>query len=253
MLTPKKYKTPVSTYTDSYRPPCSVKKTFQQLFPQKLYGDNKFVTQGLTVPQLQNPASRVHPECPINVSLQEYYRNTVATCWPGKCCLTRSEEKYNPIFVNNDKYNTWRTTPSTAWIKHPYYHPLLKKGTRMEAFLHSIPGPYIPKLTCLNQFERDVATSMMHRLQWQSPSLQPLYTIAGRGPFQGYYSPSSGHYYCMQGMDYHADGASALREHLYDLQDRVVRWDTSHFMKLGVQRGSYTIQPEFASEALCHP
>ncbi|NXV82037.1 SMRP1 protein, partial [Atlantisia rogersi] len=180
---------------------------------------------GLTLPQLQNPASRAHPEYPINVSMQEYYRNTTAACWPEKYCLTRSEEKYNPIFVSNDKYITWTTTPSkgTEWIKHSYYHPLLNKGTRMEAFLHSIPGPYIPKNTCLNQFERDVATSMMHRLQWQSPSLQPLYTVAGRGPFQGYYSPSSGHYYCLQGMDCYADGTSAVREHLYELQDRAVR------------------------------
>lgn len=41
----KKHKTPVSTYTDSYRPPCSVKKTIREQAPQELWKENKFVTQ----------------------------------------------------------------------------------------------------------------------------------------------------------------------------------------------------------------
>lgn len=41
----KKHKTPISTYTDSYRPPCSVKKTIQEQGAQQLWKENKFVTK----------------------------------------------------------------------------------------------------------------------------------------------------------------------------------------------------------------
>lgn len=38
-------------------------------------------------------------------------------------------EKHNPVFVNEDKYVTWRTGPynSAAWNKHSSYLPLLPK------------------------------------------------------------------------------------------------------------------------------
>lgn len=38
-------------------------------------------------------------------------------------------EKYNPVFVNEDKYVIWRTGPynSAAWNKHSSYLPLLPK------------------------------------------------------------------------------------------------------------------------------
>lgn len=41
----KAYKTPVSTYTDSYRPPCSVKKAQKNYRLEPLWRENKFVTQ----------------------------------------------------------------------------------------------------------------------------------------------------------------------------------------------------------------
>ncbi|XP_075383589.1 sperm microtubule inner protein 6 [Mycteria americana] len=272
----KKHKTPISTYTDSYRPPCSVKKTIREQAPQQLWKENKFVTQGLRMPPVQNPASQGQPELLIKAAMQEYYRNTIdlAAYWPEKHWLARSEEKYNPVFVNENKYITWRKGPynSTAWNKHSSYLPLLPKETRMETFLHSIPMQYPLKPTCLNQYEKEVVTDMLHRL--------PVYTMTGRGLFQGYYSPCSGRYYCLQGMDYYADEASAIRSHLHTLGERAVRsipccsysptamlctsthrpqpsfpyrsprWDTSHFKSIGgVQRGSYTIHPEFVSEA----
>ncbi|KAM9588568.1 sperm microtubule inner protein 6 [Morphnus guianensis] len=276
----KKHKTPVSTYTDSYRPPCSVKKTIQEQAPQELWKENKFVTQGLTMPPVQNPVSQGRPKQLIKAAMQEYYRNTIdpAAYWPEKYWLARFEEKYNPVFVNEDKYVTWRTGPynSAAWNKHSSYLPLLPKVTRMETFLHSIPVPYPPKPICLNQFEQEVITNVLHRL--------PVYTVTGRGPFQGYYSPCSGRHYCLRGMDYYVDGGPAIRRHLHTLGERAVRsipccsyspramfhtathrpqpssphkslrWDTSPFKKTGgVQRGSYTIHPEFMSEAYSAP
>lgn len=41
----QKYKTPVSTYTDSYRPPCTLKKSIHEKAPLQLWKENKFVTQ----------------------------------------------------------------------------------------------------------------------------------------------------------------------------------------------------------------
>ncbi|KAM7077758.1 LOW QUALITY PROTEIN: sperm microtubule inner protein 6 [Ciconia maguari] len=237
------------------------------------------------------------------------------------------------IFVNKDKYITWRMGPynSTAWNKHSSYLPLLPKETRMETFLHSIPMPCHHVLTCLHKSIQEVAADMLHRLSRLLPlSLQPVYTVMGWGPFQGYYSPCSGCHYSL-GMDYYIDGAPTTRRHRHKLAERAVRsilccsyspramvcssmhhpklsslytsprtnrerwvphrcpyarasvrcfsrssplrnsqicldlhgsakegfrkmtvqgWDTSHFKKTGgVQRGSYTIHPKFASEA----
>ncbi|KFQ83254.1 Spermatid-specific manchette-related protein 1 [Phoenicopterus ruber ruber] len=221
----KKHKTPISTYTDSYRPPCSIKKTIPDQALQQFGKENKFVTQGLTMPPPQNPASQGQPEQMIKAMMQEYYRNTIdpTACWPEKYWLARSEEKYNPVFINEDKYITWRTGPynSAAWNKHSSYLPLLPKETRMESFLHSIPVTYPPKPTCLNQYEREVVADMLRRLsRHSSPSLQPVYTVTRRGPFQGYYSPCSGRHYCLRGMDYYVDGGSAIRRHLNALGER---------------------------------
>ncbi|KFV05214.1 Spermatid-specific manchette-related protein 1 [Tauraco erythrolophus] len=206
----KKHKTPVSTYTDSYRPPCSVKKMPEQA-PPKLWKENKFVTQGLTMPPEQNPASRGQPERLTKTVTQEYYRNTVDTIayQPEKYWRTRFKETYNPVSVNEDKCITWRTGSysSAAWNKHSSYLSLLPK----ETFLHSIPVPYPLKPICLNRYEREMVTNTLHRM--------PVYTVTGRGPCQGYYSPSSGCYYCLPGTDYYIDGAHAIRRHLHTLEE----------------------------------
>ncbi|NXK09893.1 SMRP1 protein, partial [Herpetotheres cachinnans] len=266
----KKHKTAVSAYTDSYCSPCSVKKTIQEQAPQQLWREIKFVTKGLTMPLVQNPASQGQPKQLIKVATQEHCRNTIdlrITGWPAPqdtpACLFCIAEKYNSVFVKEDKYITWRTSPynSAAWNKHSFYLPLLPK---VDA---SPPGP--PKLE-LPQTE--VVTDMPYRL--------PMCTVMGRGPFQGYYSPCSGHHNCLRGINYSIDGTPAIRRHLHTVGERAVksirccsyspramfwtsthhaqpsslyqspRWDTSHFKKTGgVQRGSYTIHPEFISEA----
>ncbi|NWS58217.1 SMRP1 protein, partial [Chunga burmeisteri] len=214
----KKHKTPVSTYTNSYRLPRSIKKTIQEQGPLQLWKENKFVTPGLTMPPVQNLVSQGQPEQLIKAAMQEYSRNTIdpAAYWL-KNWLARSKEKYNPVFVTEDKYITWRTGPcnSAAWNKHSSYLPLLPKETRMETFLHSIPVTYTLKPTCLNQSERAVITGMLHQL--------PVYTVTGSGLFQCYYSPCSGHHYCLRGMGCYLDGAPAIRRHLHTLGERAVR------------------------------
>ncbi|NXE75356.1 SMRP1 protein, partial [Cochlearius cochlearius] len=262
----KKHKTPISTYTDSYRPPCSVKKTVHEQVPQQLWKENKFVTQGLTMPPVQNPSSQGQPEQLINVATQEYYRSSVdrVAYWPEKYCLARPEGKYSPVFVNDVNYITWRTGPynSAAWNKHSSYLPPLTKDARMETFLHRIPVTYPVTPTCLNQFEKELVADRL-----------PVYTVTGRGPFQLYYSPCSGRHYCLREMDYYVDGARAIRRNAGSQKqvfssssspdfhpptaDNFIcspRWDTSHFKRIGgVQRGSYTIHPEFVSEAYSAP
>lgn len=132
----------------------------------------------------------------------------------------------------------------------------------METYLRSIPVPYPPKPACLSQIgnyphpgpvppaaatlmaiwvmgwlflltitltlpllsERDMVADMLRRLSRQTPpSVQPVYTVSGRGPFQGYYSPCSGRHYCLRGMDYYIDGAAAIRRHLNAIGERAVR------------------------------
>ncbi|KFQ22599.1 Spermatid-specific manchette-related protein 1, partial [Merops nubicus] len=211
----KKYKTPVSTYTDSYRPPCASKKVIEDTDLKQLWKENKFVTQGLTMPPVENPAGQVRPEA-IMAAIQSCYRNTIDPTGyrPWKYWLARSEEKYNPVFVNEDKYVTWRTGPynSAAWNKHSSYLPLLPKDTRTENLPHSALMLDPPKLTCLNRFEREVAAEMLNRL--------PVYTVKEKGPLQGYYSPCSGRHYCLRGMDYYVDGTSAIRRHPHELGER---------------------------------
>ncbi|NWI67333.1 SMRP1 protein, partial [Todus mexicanus] len=276
----RKHKTPVSTYTDSYRPPCSVKRTVKDLDLQQVWKENNFVTQGLTMPPVQNP-SQGQSEQLLKTAIEACCRNTTdpASFRPWKYWLGRSEEKYNPVLVNEDKYVTWRTGPynSAAWNKHSSCLPLPPKDTRMETYLHSVPTSCSPKLVCFTPFEREVMVDMLHSV--------PLYSVTGRGgPSQGYYSPCSGRHYCLRGMDYYVDGSSAIRRHLHGLGERAVRstpccscsprptlcvstrchrpsntyssprWDTSHFKKIGGPRkGSYIIHPEFASEAYSAP
>ncbi|XP_015703782.1 spermatid-specific manchette-related protein 1 isoform X2 [Coturnix japonica] len=222
----QKLKTPVSTYTDSYRPPCTMKKALYEQAPQQLWKENTFVTQGLTMSQDQNTSYRGQPEKMIRDVMQEYlYRNAVdpTAYWPEKYWLTKPEEKYTPVFVNDDKYLTWRTGPysSAAWNKYSTYLPLPPKETRMETYLQSVPVPYPPKPACLNQYEREVVGDMLRKLSRLSPpSVQPVYTMSGKRPFQGYYSPCSGRHYCLRGMDYYVDGDPAIRRHISALAER---------------------------------
>ncbi|KFP34234.1 Spermatid-specific manchette-related protein 1 [Colius striatus] len=210
----KKYKTPVSTYTNDYRPPCSVRKTDQEQTLQPLWKENKFVTQGLTVPPLKNPASQGQPEHLINTSMQEYYRNKAPQDTPT--CGFCFAEKYKPVFVNDDKYISWRNPySSTAWNKHSSYPPLQPKETRMETSLNNTLMPYSTKAPCLRQLGNcpcsEGVTGTLHRV--------PVYSARQREPLQVYYSPCSGHHYCLRGTNCCVGGASAIRRHIHALED----------------------------------
>ncbi|NXO04371.1 SMRP1 protein, partial [Rhinopomastus cyanomelas] len=290
-LLSKKYKTPISTYMDSYRLPCSVRNTFKERTPRLPPKENNFVTQGLWVPPARSPASQGQYEQLIKEEMQQYYRNTMdpAAYNPEKYWLPRSEEKYNPVFVNENGYVAWGTSPynSEAWDKHL---PLLPKETRMETLLQSTPMPCLAKPTCLNHCGWLLLLALtLIILLFAVNSLLPLYSVSGRQPLQG---PCSCHHYCLCGMDYCADGTSPLRRHLHTPEERTVsykshclalsnndsqkifcssyllefhspmsdnfifslRWKTSHFMSIGgAQKSSFIIHQEFDSEALSAP
>ncbi|NXG37696.1 SMRP1 protein, partial [Dromaius novaehollandiae] len=278
-------KTPVSTYTDSYRPPNSVKKTFREP-PTLLWKENKFVTKGLAMPPVQSPASHGQQEKALEAAVREYaYRPAIdpTAYQPQNYRVTRREERYNPFFVNEDRYVTWRTAPfnSAAWNKYTTYLPRLPREVTMELLPHGAPGPYPPKPQPLARCEPQTLAAALARAP--GPSLQ--HAAAARSPSQGYYSPCTGRHYCLRGMDYYADGGLAASRHRHALPERTVRlgggsrfstllphwsffldaaeniafissprWDTSHFRKAGgVQRGSYTVHPEFVSESCSAP
>ncbi|NWY05146.1 SMRP1 protein, partial [Nothoprocta ornata] len=294
-------KTPVSTYTDSYRPPNSVKKTFQEP-PSLLWKENKFVTKGLAMPPVLSAGSPGQQERLLKAAAQELaYRNAVepSAYQPEKYWVTRQEERYNPVFVNEDRYVTWRTSPynSAAWNKYTTYLPRLPKVGARGA------GPPVgqrparpPPLTRRPPLaEREVADMLGSLPRAPPPAAPPVYAPPARRPYQGYFSPCSGRHYCLRGMDYYGDvGRPDTGRHLHPLAERAVsnmpldthgcpgtdfllffltsssarlrspclspmfisspRWDSSHFKKAGgVQRGTFTIHPEFVSESCSAP
>ncbi|XP_010188292.1 PREDICTED: LOW QUALITY PROTEIN: spermatid-specific manchette-related protein 1-like, partial [Mesitornis unicolor] len=191
----KKHKTPVSTYTDSYCPPCSVKKTIQDNVSREFWKENNFVTEG---------------------------EGEQSGCPPAS-----SAPQDTPVYCMENNMENWRTTPfsSTAWNKHCSCLSRLPKETRMETYLYRVPMMHPPKPTCLNPCEREAIATTLRRLSSSLscrpvPSLQPVYTMSTKGAFQGYYSPCSGRHYCLQGMDYYVDRDPAIRKHLNALAER---------------------------------
>ncbi|XP_034262300.1 sperm microtubule inner protein 6 isoform X1 [Pantherophis guttatus] len=284
-----KTKTPISTYTDSYRPPNTMKKAFEEA-PMTLWSENKFVTQGLTIPKVDHPLDQAHLEKMVKRAVQEYaYKNTIEpTAYrPYKYWVSREEEKFNPVFVGNDRYATWRTGPynSAAWNRYTTYLPRIPREAGMEAILRGMPMEYPPKPERLNNYEREVVVNMLNSLsRKQLPYVQHQYSIPGRMPYQGYYSPCTGRHYCLRGMDYYVDGAPSTERQISQLVEKIVRsfpyydhqedmmlsarlpslppyfpymnlkWDTSHFKRSGgPERDSYIIHPEFVSEAYPTP
>ncbi|NXX92415.1 SMRP1 protein, partial [Centropus bengalensis] len=262
----KKYKTPISTYTDHYRPPCTVRKTINDRVYYQLWDKNEFVTKGFTLRQEESMMTQGEP--------QKYFKHCQdpTSHWPEKYCLTMNEDKYSPVVVNEDRQVTWKTSPykSTTWNKHTSYLNLKPKETKTETILHCVPVPCPPKHICLDRIEREVVTETT-----------PVYSATRKGPFQGYYSLCSGRHYCPRGMDCFVDGISAVRGHLLIPEEKAVRaikccsysptailctstprprsscthmsprWDSTFFTVIGGhKRGSYVIHPEFASEAL---
>ncbi|KAM4638823.1 sperm microtubule inner protein 6 [Amazona ochrocephala] len=213
-LYPKQHKTPVSTYTDSYRPPYSVKKALRDRRLVEPWKENKFVTRGLTMPPEPSPTIQAPPD--LRAAMREYYKSTMyksTTVYsPGSFT---SKEKYRPVVVGDDKYTSRRTSPSTtAWSMEPSYLPLLPKETRMNTLLYSMPVMCPLRPTCLNHYEKVVVADMVHRV--------PVYTVTGKIPFQSYYVPCSGRHCCLRGIDYYLGGTPATRKKLSAVEERAV-------------------------------
>ncbi|XP_062828714.1 sperm microtubule inner protein 6 isoform X3 [Anolis carolinensis] len=222
----RKTRTPISTYTDSYRPPNTLKKTFEDP-PLALWSENKFLTQGLTVPRVDHPIDQNHLDKLVKRAVQEYaYMNpTEASVYrPYKYWVTREEEKFNPVFTGDDRYATWRTGPynSAGWNRYTTYLPRIPKESGMESILRGMPMQYPPKPERLNNYEREVVVNMLNSLsRKQLPSLQHHYTVPGRMPYQGYYSPCTGRHYCLRGMDYYVDGAPNNERQISQLVEKI--------------------------------
>nr|XP_019590105.1 PREDICTED: spermatid-specific manchette-related protein 1 [Rhinolophus sinicus] len=283
----RKTRTPISTYSDSYKAPTSIKEVYRDP-PLRAWEANKFVTRGLS-------QSMWRPE-----ALQKMLKGAVQdySCkgsipghpyLPEKYWLSQEEDKCNPNCLYNDQYNTWRMGPynCTGWNKYTTCFPRLPKEAGMETVVRGMPLEYPPKPERLNAYEREVVVNMLNSLSRNQrlPQIAPrcgcVDLLPGRLPFRGYESACSGRHYCLRGMDYCVTGAPCTERHLQPLcpvQPTVrsvlpcehrpgmrcavltpppsyypcpnLRWDTSHFKKTGgPQRNNYVIHPEFVSEA----
>ncbi|KAI5158337.1 spermatid-specific manchette-related protein 1 isoform X2 [Manis pentadactyla] len=283
----RKTKTPISTYSDSYRPPTSIKEVYKDP-PLWAWETNKFVTPGLT----QTIQRHVDPEAlpkMVKCAMQDYcYKDSIPghPYLPEKYWLSQEEDKCNPNYLCSDPYNTWRTKPynCTSWNKHTMYLPRLPKEAGMETVVRGMPLEYPTKPDRLNAYEREVVVNMLNSLSRNQPQITPRCGCAdplpGRLPFQGYESACSGRHYCLRGMDYYATGLPGTErrlrppcaqqptvrsvspyEHRPGMQCAVItpppsycpspnlRWFTSHFKKTsGPQRNNYVVHPEFVSE-----
>uniref|UniRef100_A0A672VBB0 Sperm microtubule inner protein 6 n=1 Tax=Strigops habroptila TaxID=2489341 RepID=A0A672VBB0_STRHB len=197
----KKHKTPVSTYTDSYRPPYSVKKAICDRGLLEAWKENKFVTPGLTVPPVPTPAIQIPPELMAKAAMQEYYRNTIdpVAYGPGKYWLDRS--KGTAIVLAVHQSHTGHTPMGSRGCGCACTMPVSIRLTGWLLLL-TLTFPHYP---CAS--EKAVVTDMLHKV--------PVYTMTGRIPFQNYYIPCSGRHCCLRGIDYYLDGTPATRKKLF--------------------------------------
>uniref|UniRef100_A0A8C5RT87 Sperm microtubule inner protein 6 n=1 Tax=Laticauda laticaudata TaxID=8630 RepID=A0A8C5RT87_LATLA len=224
-----KTETPLSTYTDSYRVPV-VRKHIYEEPSVKEWSPNEHITKGLTIPRVDQPIDQSHLEKMVKKAVQEYsYKNSIEpTAYrPYKYWVSREEEKFNPVFIGNDRYASWRTGPynSASWNRYTTYLPRIPREAGMDAILRGMPMEYPPKPERLNNYEREVVVNMLNSLsRKQLPYVRHQYPIPGRMPYQGYYSPCTGRHYCLRGMDYYVDGAPSTERQISQLVEKIVRF-----------------------------
>nr|XP_008538264.1 PREDICTED: spermatid-specific manchette-related protein 1 [Equus przewalskii] len=128
----RKTKTPISTYSDSYRAPTSIKEVYKDP-PLWAWEANKFVTPGLT----QTTQRHVDPEAlrkMVKCAVQDYtYKGSVPghPYLPEKYWLSQEEaDKCTPNYLCSNRYNTRRMGPYnyTGWNKYATCLPRLPKG-----------------------------------------------------------------------------------------------------------------------------
>ncbi|XP_017398471.1 spermatid-specific manchette-related protein 1 isoform X3 [Cebus imitator] len=212
----RKTKTPISTYSDSYRAPTSIKEVYKDP-PLWAWEANKFLTPGLT----HTMERHVDPEAlqkMAKCALQDYtYRGSISghPYLPEKYWLSQEEaDKCTTNYLSSDRYNTWRTEPynSSCCNKYTAYLPRLPKEAGMETAVRGMPLECPSKPERLNAYEREVVVNMLNSLS-RNQQLPRTATrcgcvdpLPGRLPFQGYESACSGRHYCLRGMDYYASG-----------------------------------------------
>ncbi|XP_036033943.1 spermatid-specific manchette-related protein 1 isoform X1 [Onychomys torridus] len=222
----RKTKTPISTYSDSYRAPTSIKEVYKDP-PLWAWEANKFVTPGLT----QTMHRHVDPEAlqkMVKCAAQDYtYKSSISghPYLPEKYWLSQDEEdKCCTSYLDNDRPSSWRTGPyNSYWSKYTTCLPRLPKDAGMETVVRGMPLEYPPKPERLNAYERDVVVNMLNTLSRNRtlPQIAPrcgcVDPLPGRLPFQGYESPCSGRHYCLRGMDYCTTGDTSTERRLRPL------------------------------------
>ncbi|XP_038600102.1 spermatid-specific manchette-related protein 1 isoform X2 [Tachyglossus aculeatus] len=222
-----KTKTPISTYTDSYRVPSSIKQTYEEP-PLKVWEENKFVTQGLTRMAMKKPVELRPLEGVAQRALNQFASQppTPSSAYlPQKYWISEAEERFNPVLVNGNRYAMWRTGPdnSAGWNRYSSYLPPLPKGQEggREMMLQPTALECPPKPERQNHYgstapgEREAVVNMLNTLsRSQLPSIQVPQHVPGRLPFQGYGSRCTGRHYCLRGMDYFVDGPPPSRRPL---------------------------------------
>ncbi|XP_023421264.1 sperm microtubule inner protein 6 isoform X3 [Cavia porcellus] len=152
----RKTKTPISTYTDSYRAPTSIKEVYKDP-PLWAWEANKFVTPGLT----QTMKRHTDPEAlqkMARCATQDYnYKSSVSghPYLPEKYWLSQEEEnKCCPSYLESDPYCTWRTGPynSTSWNKYSTCLPRLPKDAGMDTAVRGMTLECPPKPERLNAY-----------------------------------------------------------------------------------------------------
>uniref|UniRef100_A0A8C5RVX6 Sperm microtubule inner protein 6 n=1 Tax=Laticauda laticaudata TaxID=8630 RepID=A0A8C5RVX6_LATLA len=215
-----KTETPLSTYTDSYRVPV-VRKHIYEEPSVKEWSPNEHITKGLTIPRVDQPIDQSHLEKMVKKAVQEYsYKNSIEpTAYrPYKYWVSREEEKFNPVFIGNDRYASWRTGPynSASWNRYTTYLPRIPRVSHTHT-----RASYLQRW----RREREVVVNMLNSLsRKQLPYVRHQYPIPGRMPYQGYYSPCTGRHYCLRGMDYYVDGAPSTERQISQLVEKIVRF-----------------------------
>uniref|UniRef100_A0A4W2I5L1 Spermatid-specific manchette-related protein 1 n=1 Tax=Bos indicus x Bos taurus TaxID=30522 RepID=A0A4W2I5L1_BOBOX len=131
----RKTKTPISTYSDSYRAPTSIKEVYKDP-PLWAWEANKFVTPGLT----HTAQRHVDPDAlqkMLKCAVQDYsYKGSIPShpYFPEKYWLCPEEDRCNPNYLCgnpnylcSNQYNTWRMGPYNCWNKCTTYLPRLPK------------------------------------------------------------------------------------------------------------------------------
>ncbi|XP_014389716.1 PREDICTED: spermatid-specific manchette-related protein 1 [Myotis brandtii] len=217
----RKTRTPISTYTDSYRAPNSIKKVYNDP-PLWAWEPNKFVSRG-PPKTFQRPVDQEALEKMVKCAVRDYtYKSSIPghPYLPEKYWLSQKEaDKCNPNYLCSDWGNAWRMGPycCTGWNKCTTCLPRLPKEAGMETAVRGLPGwgPADP--------EREVVVNMLNSLsRYQTlPQITPrcgcVDPLPGRLPFQGYESPCSGRHYCLRGIDYCVAGAPCTERRLQPL------------------------------------